>query len=534
MKNNTDPRVKILNDIYMRVLGREADESAVKNYLPYIHKSNGIKKITEDLMRSNEFKLKNNKQHNKTNFNSMTGDRTSYINSNVNDIRSSPYSTIFYNIIKNIVLLDNQSYSTEQLENRILTIENSLTHIGRNNLSFTIFPHKEFSFNSDTFNNSLRDVKTFQYWVYYLCICNLWKGLYNKVVATCGTANTINQLLKIKKYDFDTIFTGLSQYILNYLAIRIVGRALSDQEKEKCIIFIKNLDSNLLIDYLYSLIQSTVDSESLSINNNIIKLTKSLGRKPKVLVMIAYLETQNQYFLHRMMTNISKLQEHNPLVDIEFALDNERIGKESTDYTPWSRVKRIRNLMIKKYPIDKYDYLYIIDSDIIDYPLNFPTRAIGLNPNGITAPVALIQNSVVFYDWCGYQKLGATSIYSEYAKYLFDKGSRIRNFQLTPPYVNDNSRLVEIDCVGCTYIVPTVVFNQTYGTLQQELLQVFKLAKVTNHKIQENIVQYEDHPTFTDHYTICAAVRANGNKIYMDRGSVAYHADLPIHGEAWH
>ena len=70
--------------------------------------------------------------------------------------------------------------------------------------------------------------------------------------------------------------------------------------------------------------------------------------------------------------------------------------------------------------------------------------------------------------------------------------------------------------------------------MQQELIETFDIAKVKNHKIKENIVQYEDHPSFTDHYTICAAIRANGGKIIMDRGSAAYHADLPIHGEAWH
>jgi hypothetical protein len=190
--------------------------------------------------------------------------------------------------------------------------------------------------------------------------------------------------------------------------------------------------------------------------------------------------------------------------------------------------------MINKYNIRDYDYLYIIDSDMIDYPHDFVSRAIGLNPEGITAPLALIQNSITFYDWCGYQKKCATSLNSPYADYILMLSVPQRNFELLPPYVNDDSRLVEIDCVGCTYVVPSKVFDLTYGDLQQELLEVFDIADVTNHKISENKVQYEDHPSFTDHYTICAAIRANGGKIYMDRGSAAYHADLPIFGEKWH
>lgn len=519
---------KILNDIYLELLNRPIDPSGIKSYIQHIHKPNGIKQITRSIMQSPEFK---NKHHN--NFNSMAGDRKSYID-NDNYIAKSPYHNIFRKIIKQIILLDNQQYDTNSLEDRISTVEQSLSHIAINNKSFTIFPHRESHFNTINFNESLKDINNFKYWVYYLCISNLWKQVFNKVVATCGTSTTVNRILKLTDHNFESMFASLNNLIVDYLSIRIIGRLLNNHEKNIFNQYILDNNSFDGINYIESLESDKLSQESIVAESQILQLTKTLGRKPKLLVMIAYLETQNAYFIYRMMENVNLLQKNNPLLDISFALDNARISKEATDYTPWSRVKRIRNLMINKYPIHNYDYLYIIDSDIIDYPLNFPTRAIGLNPNGITAPMALIQNSTVFYDWCGYQKLGATSIYSEYNKFILDKGCKHRNFKLNPPYVDNPNRLVEIDCVGCTYVVPTNVFKQTYGNLQNELIEVFKLAKVTNHKIQENIVQYEDHPTFTDHYTVCAAVRANGGKIYMDRASAAYHADLPIHGEAWH
>lgn len=531
IESNNNEKIKILNDIYLSVLGREVDEKGIKQYMKHIHTPGGIKKITSSLMSSREAKEQYKKANN---FNSMAGDRTSYINQN-NDILRSSYRNIFYQLIKEIVLIDNPNYTTDQLDNRILTVEQSLSHIGHNHISFTIFPHREFDFNTNNFNNSLKDINNFKYWVYFLCISNLWKHLYNKTVATCGTIRVVNQIMKLRSFDFLSLFMAIHNYLLDYLSIRIVGRVLEASEKQQCIEYITQNNSNDMINYLYSLINTTYESEMKLASKNINMLTKKLGRKPKVLVMIAYLETQNYYFINRMMSNIKQLQDNNPLLDIEFALDNERIGKEPTDYTPWSRVKRIRNLMIQKYPIHNYDYLYIIDSDIIDYPLNFPTRAIGLNETGITAPMALIQNSIVFYDWCGYQKLGVTSINNkQYSSSILDKGCKSRNFNLIPPYVNDPSRLVKIDCVGCTYIVPAKIFSLTYGDLQSELLKVFEFARVTNHKINENIVQYEDHPTFTDHYTVCAAMRANGGDVIMDRGSPAYHADLPIHGEAWH
>jgi hypothetical protein len=82
--------------------------------------------------------------------------------------------------------------------------------------------------------------------------------------------------------------------------------------------------------------------------------------------------------------------------------------------------------------------------------------------------------------------------------------------------------------------MPTKIFSLNYGDSQENLLNLFKITNVNNHKILENIVQYEDHPFYTDHYTICIACISNGYKVLVDTGSVAYHADLPLYGESWH
>lgn len=523
--------VELLNFIYNEVLGRDVDESGIKSYLPRLQKNPQQAQhfIRQDLYNSLEYRSKNKSNDS---FNSLTGDRISYINSkDVSLIDKSRFANIMNDLIRMVVLLENPDYPLEKLNNRIDTVKKSLIHIGTKNHPFTIFPHLEYSFNTEKFNEFLKTWSGFQYYVLYICIANIWKILFNKTVDTCGTKEFGKEMLSIKNIkDFDDLFNVIGNYIIDYLSIRITGKILKEEERVVIVKFIKAKNSKNTILYLQDLCSISLKNEMEAAN----KYLESLKKKPKVLVMIAYLETQNQYFIERMMYHVNKLKEENPLIDFDFALDNERVDKEDGDYTPWSRVKRIRNLMINKYPIRNYDYLYIIDSDIIDYPHNFPTRAIGLNPTGITAPVALIQNSIVFYDWCGYQKKGNTSLYGKYGKYIKNLSVKERNFNLRPPYVDDESRLTEIDCVGCTYIVPTSVFDQTYGDMQKELLETFNIAKVNNHKIADNIVQYEDHPCFTDHFTICAAVRANGGKIYMDRGSAAYHADLPIHGEGWH
>lgn len=540
--------IQKLNEIYQSILGRSVDSSGLNAYLKYTKSEDGINFIKQQLLVSAEYR-KSKTSFDDTTFNSLAGDRISYISSDdTSELDRSRYSQLLEYLIESIMLID-YPYAEDKLRDRVKTVKKSLIHIHKTELRFTILPHKEIFFNTEHFIESLKNYNNMKYYILYICIVNLWKDNFGKTVDTCQTKIFLEKLCNLrskprpvsspinnpfKNLSFDDVIDCVGEFFIDYLSIKIVGCLLNAKEKHNLISWLKSKNSEEIITYLENISSQLRESENTKIQKTINELTINLGRKPKILIMIAYLETQNDYFLEKMMYHVQKVKSLNTDLDIEFALDNERIGKEPTDYTPWSRVKRIRNLMINKYNIKDYDYLYIIDSDMIDYPHDFIRRAIGLNPEGITAPMALIQNSITFYDWCGYQKKGATSLDSKYAKYILMLSVKERNFDLLPPYIDDESRLAEIDCVGCTYVVPSKVFDLTYGNLQEELIAVFELASVKNHKIAENKVQYEDHPSFTDHYTICAAIRANEGKIYMDRGSAAYHADLPIFGEKWH
>jgi hypothetical protein len=527
--NTQDRLIKVsqLNKIYRKVLGRDADQSGINSYLHILHNKNGMSQVEQILMSSDEYKARRKKTD--SDFNSLSGDRSSYINRvNQEKIDRTAFKNTINSILKLIALLEYPDYTEKETINRIGQIKSSLIHIADNNLSFTIFPHLEQNLNRETFETSLLDNKNFQYFVLFVATLNLWKKIFNKTVATCGTTKIVSVLNKPVN-NFDSLWRMIGLFIIDYLSIRFIGQQLSNEQKN----LFQN-DYTKLVPFLIDKQKSEKLTEKLIIEQNIRDLTIDLGRKPKVLIMVAYLETQNSKLIDQMLYHINLVKQYNPLLDIEFALDNERVDKHINDYTPWSRVKRIRNLMIDKYPINNYDYLYWIDSDIIDYPADFLSAAIGLNPKGITAPLSLIQYSTVFYDWCGYQKLNATSLYSKYGKNILEKACDERNFSLSPPYIEDSSKITKIDCVGCTYVVPTSIFSKTYGELQQELLDVFDLAGVADHKIHDNIVQYEDHPSFTDHYTVCAAVRANGGDVCLYSGSVAYHADLPLYGENWH
>lgn len=543
MKNITNIKdIQKLNEIYKSILHRPVDTSGLNTYLKRMSSEDGVNFVKQQIITSAEFRQKKT-SFNEDSFNSLGGDRVSYISSyDTSILDESNHSNLLNSLIKSIMLLD-YPYNQNQILHRAKTVKQSMIHIHKEKLRFTILTHKESFFNTEHFIESLKDYNSLKYYILYVCTINVWKDIFGEVVDTCQTKIFIEKLSNIElkpsanllsDLSFDDVIDCVGEFFLDYLSIKTVGCLLNIEQKNKLIFLLKTQNSYEVITYLQNMNSKLRETEDTQIQKTLNELTLNLGRKPKVLIMIAYLETQNDYFLEKMMYHVQKVKLLNSHLHIDFALDNERIGKESSDYTPWSRVKRIRNLMINKYDIKNYDYLYIIDSDMIDYPHDFVSRAIGLNQNGITAPMSLIQNSTTFYDWCGYQKRGATSLDSEYAQYILMLSVKERNFDLLPPYIDDEARLAEIDCVGCTYVVPSSIFNLTYGNLQEELLHVFDIAGVKNHKIAENKVQYEDHPSFTDHYTICAATRANGGKVYMDRGSAAYHADLPIFGEKWH
>lgn len=517
-------RIRIIHNLYNEFLDRDADESGINTYYNLTNNNSNIEKLKSIIINSEEYKSKKNV--NKT----VSSERDSHIKNGIDLSILEPINIPLSKIIDMMILIDNTNYTEEKLILRREMVKKNLIDIKNKNRNFSIFPHLEYYFNTEKFDNSLKEFKNFKYFVLYNSLWCLWKSFNNIEVPTDLSGKFVPLLNTIN--NFNDLFLCSSDFFINYLSIKIANRTLNDYEKDIIKQFILNEKSEEAINYLYNLSKKIIDEENIIIENKISELTLKLNRKPKVLIMIPYLESQNLYFLEKMMYHINKVKEININIDIDFALDNEQIKTEPSDYTAWSKVKRIRNIMLNKYPIHNYDYLYLIDSDILDYPHNFISRAIGLNQDGITAPLVLVQNTSLFYDIAGFQLKNTTFLTKDNILNCEYKKISI-NYQ--PPYIdNDNSRLSEIDCVGSTYVIPTYVFKLNYGDEQQNLLDVFNIFNITNHTILENKIQHEDHPFYTDHYTLCCALKTNGGKILLDNGSVAYHADLQIYGEKWH
>jgi len=195
----------------------------------------------------------------------------------------------------------------------------------------------------------------------------------------------------------------------------------------------------------------------------------------------------------------------NPALDMGIFIDARAEPSQPGDCRVWSKVARVRNKVLGSIDLAKWDYLLWIDADIIEYPPDLPARLIEANPEGMTAPIVLVEESNRFYDWAAFIIAGKDSVRPA------DR-SRIvgRNLQHEPPYWPEEPKeeLVEMACVGAVTMVPTWVYRQG--------------------------VTYLDHPAFTDHYPIARFVRDCGKRVICHRGVKVAHAELPRYGEAWH
>jgi hypothetical protein len=197
----------------------------------------------------------------------------------------------------------------------------------------------------------------------------------------------------------------------------------------------------------------------------------------------------------------------NPGHTINLLLDTWPEPSQAGDNTPWNRVGRVRNRVLSQINLSTYTHLLWLDADVIRYPADMPSRLLAANADGMTAPLVLVDHwGERFYDWAAFIERGTAHI---------ERGNRWRiagrNLQHDPPYWAEApaTELVEMDCVGTVTLVPTDIYRQGARYDPQE-------------------------PAYTDHWPIAAACLARGRRVICHRGVVAYHANLPEYGEAWH
>lgn len=456
------------------------------------------------------------------------------------------YNLHVESLITQMLLNEYPGYETDpdRLSDRVQMIKSIIKHCYDHGMKFTVFPHRErFTL------TYLKDAKNFQYYMLFTCLYNYYKDSFNLVVNTCGT----KQILQIMNDSWEgdniaDLLSGVLDYYIHTLSVRITGDTVPVRDRGPLRMLFSKIPAHG-IAMLQTRAKSAAKKDQDACQVFYDKFKEDHGRKPRLLVCIAYLETDNAWILQTMLDTVQKLKENNPLLDVSYAMENERIRKEQTDATPWSIVTRVRNRMLDKYILPHFeaearafapDYVFWMDSDIVEFPTDFPTRAIALNPTGVTAPLTLIEGTQRFYDFCGYVQKSGSDVTGEFRARLRSNYVPGRNVLLVPPYfdrgVTAGSNMVEMDCVGCLYVVPMSIFDpqasNPYGGLKRNLLRL--LPKHAAREVLDDKVRYADTFHFTDHMSICTAIRARGDFVYVDKTSVAYHADCPLYGMSWH
>lgn len=215
--------------------------------------------------------------------------------------------------------------------------------------------------------------------------------------------------------------------------------------------------------------------------------------KPNILTLIPLKANMHADLKARGIALASRLPAANPDLNIVNVFDFRHLPKEDGDCRPWSKVTRVRNTLIECFNLNQFSHVLWIDADLVEYPADLPTRLLATNATGISSlPVYIEDREHDFYDWAAFIGLDLVHWGHPFPHHRDVVGKDV----------------VDVAGVGCVYTCPVDIYLDG--------------------------ARHEDHPTNTDHWPICEAARAKGQRVTVDMRMRALHANLPKYGEAWH
>ena len=230
--------------------------------------------------------------------------------------------------------------------------------------------------------------------------------------------------------------------------------------------------------------------------------------------------------LHPVITKRARACLHamevgNPELDIEVFIFDRIVPRIATDKRPLSKVSRIRNMMVAEAGVSaKYDYTLWLDSDVVEFPSDLPTRLIRENPDGVTAPLVLIEEpgplgTDQFYDTTAFVKRGMSNLSEDTSPFV--EG---RNIDRNYPYIKPEG------CGDYDWSCPMRTDQEldSVGTIYMVSADIFRVGKAV----------FADHPSFTEHFPLMEHAWRMGRRVVVSSRTVARHANLPFYGEGFH
>lgn len=220
----------------------------------------------------------------------------------------------------------------------------------------------------------------------------------------------------------------------------------------------------------------------------------------RVLVPFIYDPKLPQKLLNLTLGLARRLPPENPLLNVTLLLDDRPVPPFNLTgrRMPWTKVAHARNRVLRETDLAHYDYVAWIDADIVQYEPSILTSLVYGNPEGMSAPLVLIQSkSDEFYDMTAF---------------ITSEERAPPSVLLSPPYFPGTkpTQCVELLGVGAFFTVPVEVYKA--GVLHDP------------HELR-----------YTDHYPIARWVRTQGKaKCTCNKSLRTYHANLPKWGLPWH
>jgi len=208
-----------------------------------------------------------------------------------------------------------------------------------------------------------------------------------------------------------------------------------------------------------------------------------------VLVAIPINPNMSSYLAGMAKGNVTKFTDFNPGMKFEYAF-NERFYTGDNLHGS-SRHAQARNGILDIVLCPEHDYILWIDADIILYPADLPSLLYGTDNNAVVAPLVLREGTDAFYDFNGFIEAGNK-----------------RMARVCPPYFEQKGPIVELDSVGCVYMMPALPFH--------------------------NGVRYKTVDGHTEHWSVMEEYRKQGHRVICNKDIVVIHADLQKYGEDWH
>ena len=226
----------------------------------------------------------------------------------------------------------------------------------------------------------------------------------------------------------------------------------------------------------------------------------------------------------KMFEALGKLECGSPGFNLHLGLMDEWEPTLPADWGRRAAVARLRNRLLERFLRPEHSYVLWLDGGVVDYPADLVARLHAANPDGITAPLVLLEGSdtAKFHQrHCGALNCGGSFLSSRPHKFHDPRGFLVSGLPLPtdatspltakewPPYLGETSTspVVECESVGVSYLAPASIYRQG-----------------------DVVPRYFPTP-FTEHFPVVHAAKyALGLRVVTDTSIRVFQAWLPHWG----